>query len=216
MEIWLDTTDIEAIKYAEKIKALHGVTTNPTLIAHSRKPLEDVVKNILDVQGGPVAVQVVADNLQKMRQQLEAILALSDRVLVKIPVTHEGLELMHDFDRVMATSIYEPLQAMLAFKNKAAYLAPYMGRIQDLGECPLQVMSQMQKIKQNYNYTGKIIAAGIRRLENVLECAERGIDAVTISKELFYALIETPEGTSESVKKFALDWETAHPSELFT
>src|SRR5258708_4849621 len=91
MEIWLDTTDLELITHASKSGILYGITTNPTIVARSGQSLEDLLESLLDIQDGPVAVQVVAENSAEMIRQAEILTAHSPRVIVKIPVSSEGL-----------------------------------------------------------------------------------------------------------------------------
>lgn len=210
MEIWLDTTNLELISHASRCGILYGITTNPTIVARSGQTLENLLESLLDIQDGPVAVQVIAENSAEMIRQAEILTAHSPRVIVKIPVSTEGLASIYHLTQkrvpVMATAIFDSYQALLAYKAGAHYIAPYVGRIQDQGVDVEDVITSMQLIRENYAFETKIIAAGIRTKEFVLSCAELGLSAVTLNDAIYKQLIEDHPETTEAIKRFSEEW----------
>ncbi len=218
MEIWLDTTDEACITDAIKRGLLHGITTNPTSVSHSEKPLEDLLKELLDIQDGPVAVQVVADSREEMIRQAELLTAHSPRVIVKVPVTSQGLISIYELSSrripVMATALFEPYQALLAFKAGAHYVAPYLRKIQDAGGSFKTTLLLMQKLIATYSFDSKIIAASIPNLETLLFCAEIGLSAATIPATIYKDLVSDHPATVRATVKFSEDWQEAPQSSI--
>lgn len=218
MEIWLDTTDIKTIIDAAERGLLHGVTTNPTLVSQSGKSLEDLLEQLLDIQDGPVAAQIVADTPSEIIRQAEMLTAHSPRVIVKVPVNHQGLKTIYHLTSrripVMATAIFDAEQALLALKAGAHYVAPYVGRMEESGNDVRTSLEIMQNMCYTFGYEGKIIAAGIRSRDFILYCAEHGIAAITINKEIYEAVTAERAETADAVDQFHRDWQSAEQSEI--
>lgn len=216
MEIWLDTTDLTTIADAESLGILHGVTTNPTLIAQSGMSVEDVLEKMLDAQSGLIAVQVVADTEKEMIRQAELITAHTTRVIIKVPMCAAGLRAIFYLSAkhipVMATAIFEPYQALLAFKAGAHYIAPYVGRMAEQGMDIRKVLEMMHTFQKNYSFEGKILAAAVRDLQTICLCATIGIDAVTIRKSLFEQFVAENVATATAIATFTKEWEKAPSS----
>ncbi len=210
MEIWLDTSNDSVVINAERLGIIEGVTTNPTILAQSKAPLQETIRNLLKAQKGLVAIQILADDVEGMCKQARMLYAFSNRILVKIPVTQNGIcaifALSQEGIPTLATAIFELQQALLAFKAGASYLAPYLGRIADTGESPIQVISHMHALKLQYGFKGKIMGAGIRELSTALECIKAGICAITLSEKIFTELVQDSESTLQALDKFAADW----------
>lgn len=218
MEIWLDSTDSELITQASKMGILHGITTNPSIISRSGLPLEDIIEQLIDIQDGPVAIQVVAESTKEMIRQANVLTSHTPRVIIKIPVTPEGIKTIHELAEdnipVMATAIFEPYQALLALNAGAHYIAPYVGRIIDAGLDAPKTLTLMQQMVNNYDYSSKILAAGLRDLDTILLCASLGIGAVTLNDNLFLKFIEEHPSTTEALTRFRSDWKNAKESQL--
>lgn len=219
MELWLDTHSLESIHRAKAMGILHGVTTNPSIVAASGRPLQDLLNDLLQLQTGPVAVQVIAADTQAMIKQAHALWQFSPRLIIKVPVTEAGLACMHaltqDAIPVMATAIFEPQQALLACKVGAAYLAPYIGRIRDQGTDPWLVLKEILNIKQNYAYPCKILGAGFRAKEDFTTCAALGVCAATIPEKIFQLLFLPSVGLTKALNDFTNDWQKAEPTHFF-
>ena len=216
MEIWADSTDFDFIKTMKQLGILHGVTTNPSLVASCCYSLEELLVHLLQRQDGPIAAQVVAEKAEEMKKQGDLLYSFSPRIIVKVPVTSEGVQaIQYLSDKgvpVMATAIFAPYQALFAFKAGAQYLAPYIGRIADMGDNPFDTVAYIQKIQKNYNYSGKIIAAGIRTAEQVTQCAKLGVSAITFARKIYYQITENHPGTLQALKDFSQDWENVKES----
>lgn len=210
MEIWLDTADLNSVKHANDLGILHGVTTNPTILSNSKICPQDVIESLIELQQGPVAVQVLSDDVDAMCQQAKALFAVSPRILVKIPVTQNGLKAIHTLAQkgipTLATAVFELQQALFAFKAGASYIAPYLGRIADTGQNPLDVISKMHAMKLHFGFSGKIMGAGIRDLTTTMDCLKIGLDAVTLSDKVFAEFVGDSEHTLKAMEKFSTDW----------
>lgn len=211
MKIWLDSTNLEMIKKVAEFGFLYGVTTNPSILAASEKSVEHTLREILDNQDGPVTVQVVAQDVPGMIQQGKDFYDFSDRIIVKIPVTQEGLEAIRALTLLeiptMATVIFHPLQGLLAALAGAQYAAPYLSQIEKNGKDPWEVLRSMIAMFSHYKLETQILAASINTLEQITKCAEMGIPHITLKESVFSQLIETNPMTKERVNHFASTWE---------
>lgn len=213
MDIWLDTSNCEFVKEANDLGIIDGVTTNPTILASSKiHPLE-LIQKLLDIQLGPVAIQVNAETHMEMEQEAMMLASISPRIIVKIPVTQSGIRVLYTLRQkgipTLATAIFHPIQALLAFKAGAKYLAPYLGRIADNGQNPILVLKEMIGMKRHYQFNGKILAAGIRESSMSYECLKMGVCSITLSEKVFIQFIKDQPPTLEAIKQFAADWSTS-------
>lgn len=210
MEIWLDTIDINLIQKAAESNIITGVTTNPSILSQSLHSPEVTLKQLLSIQPGYVAVQVIANDLEGMLRQARNLSRLSDRIIVKIPVTQEGfraMSILHGENiRTMATAIFTPEQILLSAISKATYAAPYLGRIDESIGNGLDIINTMQTIINTQQFPLKLIAAAIRTTEQVAQSAKIGVGAITLPKDVYMALLSTHKLTEESLDKFSIDW----------
>lgn len=208
MKIWLDTTNLDTIRQASNLGILYGVTTNPALISQSQLSLKEVLQSLLEQQEGPITGQVLAADIQGMVEQGNALYNLSDRIIVKIPVSEQGLEAINILSKqgicVMATIVLHPHQALLAAIAGARYVAPYVSHIEQLGSNPWGDLESMQKTFNHYAFPTEILAASLRSVAHVQKCAEMGIPHVTIKDKLFQELIATTAPTQERIDHFAI------------
>lgn len=219
MEIWLDTTNMRTVQKAVKFGLLAGVTTNPTLIAQSERSLEEVLEDLLHYQEGPVAAQVVADEANEMVQQGQNLHAMSNRLIIKVPLTKNGLEAIHLLSRqgipTMATAIFHPHQALMAALAGANYVAPYLRHLEKMGKNPWNTLKSIMHIFQSYRINTKILGASLSGIEYFVNCAEVGIYGVTVKDDLFESLTDTDPMTNKWVEQFAKDWKKVN-APLFT
>lgn len=210
MEVWLDTTNIQTVQKAARFGLLSGVTTNPTLIAQTGKDIEEVLHSILHHQEGPVTAQVISDETFEMVQQGQTFYSISNRLIIKVPVTRNGLQAIHLLSRqgipTMGTVIFHPRQALMAALAGANYVAPYLGRMEKAGIDPWQSLQSIIQFFSNSRFKTKILGASLQTVEQVLKCAELGIYGVTIKDDLFEKLIQDDELTSNMVKQFSADF----------
>lgn len=213
MEIWLDTVDLEVIVTAKQMGVLYGITTNPSIIAKSNRHLEDVLEELLDVQTGPVTAQVTALDASTMVEQAKALYTFSPRMIVKVPVTTEGLKAIQILKKgnisVMATAVFEPSQVLLAAHAGACYVAPYLSSMLDVDHEGRQHFKTMHDLLDRYHFNTKLLAASLKSKEQVNSCVEMGVHAVTLNRDVFLSIIENHPETMRKVEKFLEDWQTA-------
>jgi len=213
MQIWLDTVDLDLIQRAKAMGILYGVTTNPSIIAKSKVNLEEALVQILHLQKGPVTVQVTAEDSPAMIHQGESLFGFSNRIIVKVPVTPEGLKAIFALTQsgipTMATAVYDTNQVLLAASSGASYIAPYFSRICEADIDGIEALKAMLRLLHRYNFSSKLLAASLKSSEQVKQCAEMGAHAVTLNEKVFQQFVEENPLTRQSIDRFAKDWTSA-------
>ncbi len=213
MEIWLDTADLGLIETVQQMGILYGVTTNPSIIAKSKEPLEDLLEKILQKQSGPVTAQVTGSDAAAMIQQGEALSQFSHRIIVKVPVTCEGLKAVHALAQkkipTMATAVFDLTQVLLAARAGATYIAPYFSSICEVEQEGAEQLKAMLCLLERYQLPSRLLAASLKSGQQVKQCAEMGIHAVTMNREVFLSFIENHPETMKRLDRFAKDWKMA-------
>lgn len=210
MEIWLDSADLDWIGKAQGMGILHGVTTNPSIVAKSSHVLEDLLEKILQIQKGPVAVQVTAENADQMTLQAKALYGFSDRIIVKVPITIEGLKTLNTLSKggipTMAVAAFEPNQVLLAARAGADYIAPYYSHICEADINGIEALKSMLHVLKLHRFPAKFIAASLRTPEQVTECAAMGAHAVTLNEDVLKKMVEPHPNTLQALHRFSKDW----------
>jgi transaldolase len=209
MKFFIDTANIDEIKSGLDMGMVDGVTTNPSLIAKEKREFKEVVKEILEMVEGPVSLEVVSLDVAGMVDEARKLDELGDNVVVKVPMTIEGLKatkVLSDLDiAVNQTLIFSPVQALMAAKAGAAYVSPFVGRLDDVSHFGMDVVEQILTIFDNYGFETEVIVASIRHPVHVLEAALLGADIATIPFSVISQLAKHPL-TDVGVKKFLDDW----------
>lgn len=210
MELFLDSTDIDEIKKYNSYGIIDGVTTNPTLIANSKKDFYEVTKEICSLISGDVSIEVASNDYESMIIEGKKITTIAENVVIKLPVTWDGIRACKYFSdngaKVNMTLCFSTNQALLAAKAGAAYISPFIGRLEDQGEDGIALIADIRDIYDNYDIKTKILAASIRTPTHVSEAAICGADIATISTKLFSLLLNHPL-TDAGLKRFNEDWE---------
>jgi transaldolase len=210
MQFFIDTANIDEIKQAIDWGILDGVTTNPTLAAKTGRPFMDVVKDILSIVDGPVSLETVSLDTEGMVKEGRFLAELGDNVVVKIPMTKEGMKAVNILEEegipTNVTLIFSPMQALVAAKAGASYVSPFIGRLDDISTDGMNLVRDIRIIFDNYGYETEIIAASIRHPIHVLEAAKAGADIATIPFNVLEALFKHPL-TDIGIEKFLKDWE---------
>jgi len=210
MQFFIDTANIDEIKQAIDWGILDGVTTNPTLAAKTGRPFMDVVKDILSIVDGPVSLETVSLDTEGMVKEGRFLAELGDNVVVKIPMTKEGMKAVNILEEegipTNVTLIFTPMQALIAAKAGASYVSPFIGRLDDISTDGMNLIRDIRIIFDNYGYETEIIAASIRHPIHVLEAAKAGADIATIPFNVLEALFKHPL-TDIGIDKFLKDWE---------
>ncbi len=211
MKFFIDTANVEEIKKGIEMGLVDGVTTNPSLLAKEKKAPEEVIKEILSLVEGPVSLEVIANDAAGMCAEARKLSALGTNVVVKIPMTEEGMNavrtLWQEGIKTNVTLIFQPLQALIAAKAGATYVSPFIGRLDDIATKGMDIIDDIVTIFSNYAYDTEIIVASIRNPVHVLEAATLGADIATIPFNVMKQLMSHPL-TDIGIEKFLKDWQT--------
>ena len=210
MKFFIDTANLEEIKKANDLGLLDGVTTNPTLIAREgRADFKELLKEICSIVQGPVNAEVVSLDADGMVKEARDLAKLADNIVVKIPLIEEGLKavkaLAAEQIKSNVTLCFSPVQALMAAKAGAAYISPFVGRLDDISHRGMDLVEQIVTIYENYGYDTEIIVASIRNPTHVLDAAMMGADIATIPFKVMQQLIKHPL-TDIGLSKFLEDW----------
>ena len=210
MEIFIDTADLDEIRDAASMGVVDGVTTNPTLIARTGRPLKDVIVDICEIVNGPISAEVIATDYEGMVTQGRELASLHDNVVVKVPLTADGLRATQTFSRegikTNVTLCFSPTQAMLAAKAGATYISPFLGRVDDISGEGMELVEQILTIYENYDFPTKVLAASIRHPLHVVQAALSGAHVATIPHKVIAQLLKHPL-TDAGLAKFLADAE---------
>jgi len=212
MQLYLDTGNIDEIKEIAAWGVLDGVTTNPTLLSREkgRGDYRMLLKEICDVVQGPVSAEVTALDAEGMVRQAQSLSKISEHIVVKIPCIPEGLKaagvLFEEGIHVNMTLTFSPLQAILAANAGAAYVSPFVGRLDDIGHEGINQVARIREIFDNYGIDTRIIFASTRHPEHVMQAALIGADICTMPAKVFRQMVKHPL-TDVGLKRFLDDWE---------
>jgi transaldolase len=209
MKIFLDTAEIDEIRTAARWGILSGVTTNPSLFAKVGGSYDEILKQICEVTPGPVSAEVIADDAQGMLREGRHFAALASNIVVKIPMSEEGLEaialLAHEGIRTNCTLIFSANQGLLAARAGASFLSPFVGRLDDISEDGMNVVRELAGIVRIHDLKTEVLAASIRHPRHVTEAALAGAHIATVPIKVVKQLIRHPL-TDSGITKFRSDW----------
>ena len=213
MKIFLDTADINEIRTVARWGVLDGVTTNPTLFAKtSGSTYEEVLKEICTITSGPVSAEVVAEDVEGMLREGRAFAKLAPNIVVKVPMSEEGLEAMSTFAdegiKTNCTLIFTANQGLLAAKAGASLLSPFVGRLDDINEDGMIVVRELVTIVDTYDLDAEVLAASIRHPRHVTEAALAGAHIATLPIKVLTQMVHHPL-TDSGIETFRHDWEAA-------
>ena len=210
MKFFIDTANIEEIKKGVALGMVDGVTTNPSLIARENRPFEELLQEICDLVDGPVNGEVISLDAEGMVEEGRKLAAFHPSIVVKIPMTTEGLKAVKILNseniRTNVTLIFSSMQALMAAKAGASYVSPFVGRLDDISQVGMELVSDMMNIYANYGYETEVIVASIRNPIHVVEAALIGADIATIPFKVIDQLAKHPL-TDIGMEKFLADWE---------
>jgi transaldolase len=210
MKFFIDTADINEIRDLAATGLLYGVTTNPTLIAKTGRPIKDVIKEICDTIDGPVSAEVAATDFDGMMNEASKLIPIAKNVTIKVPLTWDGLKacraLSQRGTKVNVTLCFSANQALLAAKAGATFISPFAGRLDDIGFDGMEVIREIRMIYDNYeNLKTEILAASIRTGLHVKQAAMAGADVATIPPAVLKSLAKHPL-TDKGLEAFLADW----------
>lgn len=209
MKLFLDTTDTAVLADLAATGLVDGVTTNPTLIAKSGRPMIEVIAEICSLVEGPVSAEAVATDAETMIREGRRLAAIASNVVVKLPLTRDGLvataALANEGIDVNVTLCFSAVQAMMAAKAGAAYISPFVGRLDDVGADGMELISEIRMIYENYGFDTEILTASVRTAAHVKAAALAGSDCATIPPNVFVELFKHPL-TDKGLEMFMADW----------
>lgn len=217
MQLFLDTTDVAVLRELADTGLVDGVTTNPSLIAKSGRPMAEVIAEICEAVEGPVSAEVAAADFAGMVAEGQHLAKIADNVVVKLPLTWDGLkatrELALNGTLVNVTLCFTAAQALLAAKAGAAFISPFIGRLDDAGEDGMELIEAIRDVYDNYEFDTEILAASIRHVQHVERAAMAGADCATLPPAVFRDLVKHPL-TEKGLDQFAKDWASTGQSIL--
>ena len=212
MRFFLDTANVDHIKEANEMGVICGVTTNPSLVAKEGRDFNEVIKEITGIVDGPISGEVVAEDAAGMIKEGREIAAIHKNMIVKIPMTAEGLKatkvLSREGIKTNVTLIFSATQALLAANAGATYVSPFLGRVDDISMIGMDLVRDIAEIFAVHGIETEIIAASVRNPIHVIEAAKAGADIATIPYALVMQMLKHPL-TDQGLEKFKADWAAA-------
>jgi len=209
MKIFLDTANVESIEKYNELGIVDGITTNPTLLSKEKGNPIETMKKIVEIIEGPVSLEVVAIDYDKMLEESLKLAKYGKNVVVKIPMTMDGLKVVHTLTKrgikTNVTLIFSANQALLAAKAGATYVSPFIGRLDDIGAEGLNLVSEIVQIFASYDISTQLLVASVRHPLHVIEAAKMGADVVTLPPDILDKMIRHPL-TDKGLDSFLSDW----------
>lgn len=212
MRIFIDTANLDEIKAINEMGFLAGVTTNPSLVAKEKRDYKEVIREIGEIVDGPISAEVLSLDSEVMVKEARELAGIHANVVVKIPVTEEGLKaiklLADENINTNATLVFSANQALLAARAGATYVSPFIGRVDDNGNDGLILLEDIITIFNQYMIDTEVIAASIRHPMHVVAAAKIGAHIATIPYKIIKQMIKHPL-TDAGIEKFMSDWKQA-------
>ncbi len=211
MKFFIDTANLDEIKEASELGVLDGVTTNPSLVAKEKYDIsfKELITEICKIVPGPVSAEVVSTDVEGMMKEAHDLAKLANNVVVKIPLIKEGLKavkrLKAEGIKTNVTLCFSPTQALLAAKAGAAYISPFVGRLDDISEDGMELVEKIIAIYDNYGYDTEVLVASVRHPIHVVQAALMGADIATMPFKVIEQLAKHPL-TDIGLEKFLADW----------
>lgn len=211
MKFFVDTADVAEIRELAETGLLDGVTTNPSLIMKSGRPITEVIAEICEVVDGPVSAEVAATEFDGMMAEAKVLAAIAENVTIKVPLTWDGLKAckaLSDQGRMVnVTLCFSAPQALLAAKAGASFISPFIGRLDDMAIDGMELITEIRTIYDNYEaLTTEVLAASIRTPNHVKLSALAGADVATVPPAVLKGLVRHPL-TDKGLAAFLADWE---------
>jgi transaldolase len=210
MKIFLDTANIDSIKKYNDMGLVDGITTNPTLLSKEKGNPAEIMRQIVKIVKGPVSLEVVGTTTDEMIEEAHRLKKYGQNVVVKIPMIPDGLKavkkLKDEGIQTNVTLIFSANQAVLAAKAGAAYVSPFIGRLDDAGQEGMQVIREIVEIFKNYQFDTNVLVASVRHPLHVIEAGKIGAQMVTLPPDILGKMLTHPL-TDKGLSAFLSDWE---------
>lgn len=209
MKFFIDSADLDSIARLNDTGLVDGVTTNPSIIAKSGRDFKEVIAEVCALIDGPVSAEVIAIQSDEMVREGRELGKIAENVCIKLPLTLEGLKACKQFsDDGISTNVtlcFSVNQALLAAKVGASYISPFIGRLDDISLTGMNLIQDIRTVYDNYNYKTEILAASIRNVNHVKDCALAGADVITAPPKVIEVLADHPL-TEKGLAAFLRDW----------
>jgi transaldolase len=210
MKIFLDTANIDSIRHYSEMGMVDGITTNPTLLSKEGGDPEEIINEIVKMVQGPVSLEVISTEVNQIMEEAYILKQYGSNVVIKVPMIPDGLKavkkLREEGIDTNVTLVFSATQALLAAKAGASYVSPFIGRLDDIGNDGMSLISDIKQIFKNYQYNTKILVASVRHPIHVIESAKVGADVVTLPPDILGKMFLHPL-TDKGLKTFISDWE---------
>jgi transaldolase len=212
MKFFIDTANVNEIREVASWGILHGVTTNPSLVAKEGRDFKQVLREILEIVDGPISAEVISLKADEMVEEARQYYEMHKNIVIKLPMTDEGLKACKRLTsmgvRTNMTLIFTPNQALLAARAGATFVSPFVGRLDDISTDGIQLIRDIAEIFDIHGIETEIIAASIRTPGQVMECAKAGAHIATVPYKVFLQMLKHPL-TDAGIERFLKDWEAA-------
>lgn len=210
MKFFIDSADVAEIRIAQQMGCVDGVTTNPSLLAKVKRPLEETIREICSIVDGPISAECVSLTAEEMVKEGRELAKIHKNVVVKIPMGVEGMKAVKTLSsegiQTNVTLVFSPNQALLTAKAGATYVSPFVGRLDDISQDGMEMVRQVVQIYKNYGFQTQVLVASVRNPVHVLDAALMGAHVATIPLSVIQQLAQHPL-TDSGIKKFLADWE---------
>lgn len=213
MKFFIDTADIKLIREVYDLGFISGVTTNPSLIAKEGVNFHSRIKEISKIVDGPISAEVLSEDFEGMMKEALELSAIHKNIVIKIPMTKDGLKAVHKLKekgiKTNVTLVFSANQALLAARAGAAYVSPFVGRIEDIGWDGVELIGKISEIFNFHDIDTEIIAASIRKPLHLEQCALAGADIATVPYKVLMDAMKHPL-TNQGIERFKEDFEKIH------
>jgi len=212
MKLFIDTANLEEIKEINEYGFICGVTTNPSLIAKEGKDFKSVVEEIVSIVDGPISAEVTGNTVEEMVKEGKELASIHDNIVIKVPMTPAGIATCNQLSKegidINVTLIFSANQALLAARAGAAYVSPFVGRLDDIGQDGISLIAEVAEIFDLHGIGTEIISASIRNPMHVTNSALAGADIATIPANVYKMMFNHPL-TDKGIESFEKDWNKA-------
>ncbi|HCJ65884.1 MAG TPA: fructose-6-phosphate aldolase [Elusimicrobia bacterium] len=217
MKIFVDTANLDEIKQAIALGICDGVTTNPTLISKEGKDFKEQILEICKIVSGPISAEVVSLDFEGMLKEARIISSWAKNLVIKIPLTEDGIKtvktLSNEGIKTNVTLVFSVNHALLAAKAGGIYVSPFVGRLDDIGEEGMNLISDILNVYRNYHFSTQVIVASVRHPIHIVKSALLGADIVTVPFSVIKQMFKHPL-TDIGIKRFLDDWQKLPTKEI--
>jgi transaldolase len=210
MKFFIDTANIDEIKKGLELGMVDGVTTNPSLVSKEQRPFNDILADICNLVDGPISAEVISLDADGMVTEARELAKIHDNIVIKVPMIEEGLKavkrLTAENIKTNVTLVFSSTQALLAAKAGATYVSPFVGRLDDISQDGMELISDIMTILRNYGFSTEVIVASVRSPMHVTQSALIGADIATIPYKVIAQMAKHPL-TDIGMEQFLADWE---------